>query len=276
MLLERATAQGYEECKDEHCDNELSIMQAQVSLLQLQDELKTHQVTTKPFVLDVGAPRTGTQSMYTAFGILNLNPLHSGYHLASRPAVTDYLFHNGSKDAALATLDGYDGAMDEPYQLMYREVMEAIPDAKFVLTMQETPQKWYHSYNSFQADHCFSATVHGLQSVALQEVAGPGPIYETGLGDDLVKYWGCDFDSENQTAEMVSHCLSMYNAHNEAVQREIPAEKLLVFNMTDGWAPLCEFLGLPIPDEPFPHVDEFAEPCPTGGGTVTYVPAYIE
>jgi len=271
MFLVMATAQQSEECTNRHCEDELQLL----SLLQYgKGELSGKGVvTTMPsFVVDVGAPRTGTQSMYTAFQILNLNPLHSGYHYSSRKPVEDYLFHNGSKEAALATLDGYDGAMDEPYQFMYREVMEAIPDAKFVLTLQKTPQDWYRSYNTFIADTaCQSATVHGLQSVELQEVAGPGPIYETGLGDDLAKYWGCHFDEQNQTAAMVSHCLSMYNAHNEAVQREIPAEKLLVFDMADGWAPLCEFLDLPVPDEPFPHVDKFGEQMHSCQGTVTYV-----
>jgi len=272
MFLVMATAQQSEECTNKHCEDDL---QLHVNLLQYQKGKLSgkHVVTTTPrFVVDVGAPRTGTQSMYTAFQILKLNPLHSGYHRSSRKPVEDYLFHNGSKEAALATLDGYDGAMDEPYQFMYREVMEAIPDAKFVLTLQKTPQDWYRSYNRFMSDlRCLSATVHGLQSAALQEVAGPGPIYEAGLGDSLAKYWGCYFDAQNQTAEMVSHCMSMYNAHNEAVQREIPAEKLLVFDMADGWAPLCEFLDLPVPDEPFPHVDEFAEPLPFCQGTNTYV-----
>ena len=39
--------------------------------------------------------------------------------------------------------------------------------------------------------------------------------------------------------------------------RMIPRERLLIFNFSDGWGPLCEFLGKPVPDEPFPHVDRY-------------------
>lgn len=44
--------------------------------------------------------------------------------------------------------------------------------------------------------------------------------------------------------------------HNEEVKRTVPADKLLVFEVKQGWEPLCEFLGVPVPDEPFPHVND--------------------
>lgn len=40
------------------------------------------------------------------------------------------------------------------------------------------------------------------------------------------------------------------------VKRVVPPERLLVMNLKEGWAPLCAFLGKPIPDEPFPRVNE--------------------
>ena len=44
--------------------------------------------------------------------------------------------------------------------------------------------------------------------------------------------------------------------HNEEVQRIVPAERLLVWSVADGWEPLCEFLELPVPDQPFPRVND--------------------
>jgi hypothetical protein len=53
------------------------------------------------------------------------------------------------------------------------------------------------------------------------------------------------------------HCLRVFNQHNEAVQRIVPPERLLVFRVTEGWAPLCRFLGCAIPEGiPFPHLNE--------------------
>lgn len=53
--------------------------------------------------------------------------------------------------------------------------------------------------------------------------------------------------------------LGVFRGHIEAVQAEVPAERLLVFEVGQGWDPLCRFLGVPVPDgEPFPHVNERA------------------
>eukprot|EP00913_Durusdinium_trenchii_P028128 g26372.t1 len=97
-------------------------------------------------LLDVGAPRTGTQSMYTAFRILGLNPLHSGYHPhTSRPPVCKYVLGDGGLENVLALLNGFDVAMDEPFMLIYEEVLAAFPDAKFILTIKEK-ESWYQNY----------------------------------------------------------------------------------------------------------------------------------
>ncbi len=56
--------------------------------------------------------------------------------------------------------------------------------------------------------------------------------------------------------------VSYFEAHRSEVERTIPAERLLVYQVKQGWEPLCRFLDLPVPDEPFPHVnsrDEFAQ-----------------
>ena len=48
-------------------------------------------------------------------------------------------------------------------------------------------------------------------------------------------------------------------AVEERVLRTIPKERLLIFNLSDGWRPLADFLGQPVPDAPFPHVDRFED-----------------
>ena len=95
-------------------------------------------------VLDVGAPRTGTQSMHSAMETLGLKTLHSGYHFPIRQPWCEYLFGNGSLEDAMPTLEGYDAAMDEPFQLLFEEMMEAFPKVKFVLTISD-PERWYES-----------------------------------------------------------------------------------------------------------------------------------
>ena len=52
---------------------------------------------------------------------------------------------------------------------------------------------------------------------------------------------------------------AFYERHNAEVRRDAPADRLLEFRATDGWEPLCRALDLPVPDEPFPHVNTRAE-----------------
>ncbi len=53
--------------------------------------------------------------------------------------------------------------------------------------------------------------------------------------------------------------ISSFKRHNQHVIDTCPKDKLLVFEVSQGWAPLCEFLDVPIPDVPFPHVNDTAE-----------------
>jgi hypothetical protein len=56
--------------------------------------------------------------------------------------------------------------------------------------------------------------------------------------------------------EQRDHAIGVFEEHNAAVRREVPAERLLVIEPGDGWQPLCEFLGLAVPDEPYPHLND--------------------
>ncbi|HEY0739484.1 MAG TPA: sulfotransferase, partial [Herpetosiphonaceae bacterium] len=53
--------------------------------------------------------------------------------------------------------------------------------------------------------------------------------------------------------------IEVFNRHNEEVQRVVPPERLLVYDVKQGWEPLCAFLGVPVPDKPFPHLNDTAE-----------------
>jgi hypothetical protein len=52
-----------------------------------------------------------------------------------------------------------------------------------------------------------------------------------------------------------AHCLRVVEQHCERVRRTLPAQRLLVYRVQEGWEPLCRFLGVDVPDEPFPHVN---------------------
>lgn len=51
------------------------------------------------------------------------------------------------------------------------------------------------------------------------------------------------------------HAIRIFKEHINEVQSEIPADRLLTFNIRDGWKPLCEFLRVTVPDFPFPKTN---------------------
>ena len=65
--------------------------------------------------------------------------------------------------------------------------------------------------------------------------------------------WEGDFDGRFEERE---HAIKVFERHNEEVKRRVPREKLLVYEVKQGWGPLCDFLGVEAPDKPFPHLND--------------------
>src|SRR5215204_624669 len=69
--------------------------------------------------------------------------------------------------------------------------------------------------------------------------------------DELI--WERDFEGKFEDQE---HAIETFERHNEEVKQRVPVEKLLVYEVKEGWGPLCEFLGVEVPDKPFPHLND--------------------
>ena len=79
----------------------------------------------------------------------------------------------------------------------------------------------------------------------------PGPVGAVRLAESPV--WEGTFEGR---FEDPAYAMKVFERHNEEVQRRVPPERLLVFDVREGWAPLCEFLGVEVPEEPFPRLNE--------------------
>ena len=143
---------------------------------------------------------------------------------------------------------GYRATVDFPGCTLWREQMQAWPEAKVVLTVRD-PHSWYRSAKR---------TIFALPE--------PGP--QTGEPDPDTVAFGrftseellpriFDFGGDRPLNEMDEDAaVEVFNRHIAEVKATVPAEKLLVFEVSDGWKPLCDFLGVPVPDEEFPYVNE--------------------
>jgi hypothetical protein len=137
---------------------------------------------------------------------------------------------------------GYESAVDWPTACFFRELATEYPAAKFVLTLRD-PERWADS---------FGATIYKL--LAGKDQAPEEMQAWLEMASDIIARTG--FPPGLDRAELVR----AFNAHNDAVKEAIPADRLLVFEVKDGWAPLCDFLDVPVPDMDFPrtnHREEF-------------------
>lgn len=129
--------------------------------------------------------------------------------------------------------------------------METYPHAKVILTVQE-PERWYES--TFN-------TIYGTRRTATSPLFGTMGLFvpfvrnmkrATGIVNDLA--WKGAFDGRFENRE---HAVAVFERLNEDVKERVPSERLLVYDVKEGWAPLCEFLGVKAPeDEPFPHLND--------------------
>jgi hypothetical protein len=65
-------------------------------------------------------------------------------------------------------------------------------------------------------------------------------------------------DTFDNRFEDKAHTIGVFNRHVQEVREAIAPERLLVFDVREGWEPLCRFLGVPVPSEPFPRLNDTA------------------
>jgi len=136
---------------------------------------------------------------------------------------------------------GYESAVDWPTAGFFRELAAEFPAAKFVLTQRE-PGKWADS---------FGATIYQL--LAGRDQAPPEMRDWLDMASSVIASTG--FPPGLDRDQLVER----FVAHNDAVREAIPAERLLVYEVKEGWEPLCAFLGVPVPAEEFPRTNHRQE-----------------
>lgn len=194
-------------------------------------------------VIGAGLGRTGTYSLKLAINQIGFGPCHHMEEVLLNMPVQVPLWAAAVNDQAEwgRIYEGYTSAVDWPTACFFRELAKKYPEAKFVLTERDA-ERWADS---------FGATIYKLlagrdqapdEMKAWLDMAN-GVIAKTGFPPGL------------QHAEL----MQAFNAHNEAVKALIPAERLLVFQVKDGWGPLCDFLGVPAPETDFPRTNDREE-----------------
>ena len=194
-------------------------------------------------LIGAGFGRTGTLSLKAALETLGIGPCYHMLEVAAHPghiAEWDQIA-DGARDRWDELFDGYTATVDWPACRYWRELAEHFPRAKVLLSVRD-PDSWYDSMHD---------TIY--QFMKLGEVPGTSngntPALLAMTRKTVLQR---TFDDRFEDR---AHAISVFERHNAAVTAALPDDRLLIYRADEGWYPLCRFLEVAVPDEPFPHLN---------------------
>ena len=193
-------------------------------------------------VIGAGFGRTGTLSLKVALEQLGFGPCYHMAEVVAHPAHVALWRAIGDGHPAdwAALFRGYQAAVDLPASEYDEQLLHAYPQAQVVLTVRD-PQQWYESASSTifrvgQEERPFEPPPGFMEMVG----AMMGRFFPQGVDDRAA-------------------AIAAFERHNRQVQERVPPARLLVYEVREGWEPLCHFLGVSVPDSPFPHLNDRQE-----------------
>ena len=205
-------------------------------------------------VIGAGLGRTGTTSLKAALERLGFGPCYHMTELFEHPEHLEmwYAAARGEPVDWEGPFGDYRSTLDWPGAPFYEDLMETYPEAKVILTIRD-PGSWYESTLNtiYEMNSTASSPLFTIMSwMMIPRVRS----VRRAVGIVDVLAWRGAFGGRFEDRE---HAISVFNEWNEGVKRRVPEEKLLVYDVKEGWGPLCEFLGVEEPEgEPFPHLND--------------------
>lgn len=182
-------------------------------------------------VIGAGVGRTGTSSLKLALEQLLDGPCYHMLETIKRPDDVQ-VWRDAISGAYIpwhAFLHRYEATVDWPGAAFWSDLANAFPDALVLLSTRSDADVWYQSA---------AATIFQAGNTVMMEE----------LLVRFTSYW-----NEPAVAKLA------YEEHNAAVRSTIKPDRLIDWQPGDGWGPICTALALPVPSEPFPHVNTTAE-----------------
>jgi Sulfotransferase domain len=195
-------------------------------------------------VVGAGLGRTGTHSLKAALEQLLGGPCYHMMEVFGRPDDIP-VWHaavNGDMPDWNAFLSEYRSSVDWPASAFWRELADANPDAIVLLSSRDTDSWWKSASNTiFQIS---TREIPDGEDAARAQMAMAMDMFKNRFTPDYLD------ETKAKRA---------YEKHNAEVRASVPADRLIDYRTGDGWEPLCEKLGLPVPSEPYPHLNTTEE-----------------
>lgn len=213
-------------------------------------------------VIGAGWGRTGTTSAAAALDRLGAGPVLHMMQMFTRPheAAQWSAYRRGEQVDLAALVSPYGAGVDWPVCWAWQDLAALFPEAPVLLTTRD-PEQWYDSVRS--SIHLWAdpnrpagpppaAAAEAAPGEAASADAPTGPPPE--IADLLNLMWDSEFGGWEAVLDRDA-TIAAYVAHVDSVKASCPPERLVQWSVTDGWEPLAALLGLPVPDEPFPHLN---------------------
>jgi len=196
-------------------------------------------------VIGAGFGRTGTNSLKVALEQLGLKPCHHMKEVG--PSLNQIRwFDAASKGEPVdwdAVFENFEAAVDWPAAAYYLELAEHFPQAKVILSVRD-PESWYKSTRE---------TIYAVGKAMPYWLKWLIPPVKRLTQMVQRTVWQGVFAGDFENRDSAIQC---FNSHIRRVKESIPADRLLVHAAKEGWEPLCNFLGKPVPKTPYPRVNE--------------------
>ncbi|MCY1139660.1 sulfotransferase family protein [Actinoplanes sp. Pm04-4] len=191
-------------------------------------------------MIGAGWGRTGTTSLAAALDRLGAGPVLQMQETWPHPELAElWVRHlDGERIDWPAELRGWNATADWPGCWQWQEFAALWPQAPVILSVRD-PDEWYESV---------LASIHLWTTPGTD--FGPPPVIEL-----LARLWEVDFGGWDRVAADRAGTIDRFRWHNQSVRENCPPDRLIEWTVADGWGPIAGALGVPVPDESFPHLN---------------------
>ncbi len=205
-------------------------------------------------VIGAGLPRTATLTQKISLEMLGFGPCYHMVNIIGNLSLVPQwqaAFNSGNTDWE-AIFGGSQATVDWPGSFFWRELIEAYPDAKVLLSVR-SGESWAKSMQN---------TIWGVfyDDVLMRHLSDARANIDPGWADymQLMKDMWQKSGLLGEMTDVFDPAIlaAAFDRYNDEVRATVPAGRLLEWKPADGWEPLCEFLEVPVPQAPLPHVND--------------------